>query len=469
MSKIIELKTYQILPVEFIKNNNGLIIYHSVGSGKTITALIGMQQFGKDIIIVGPKSSKKIFEDEILRLKLDREKFQIFTYQKIKNILQDNIEFFVDKCVIIDEAHHLRNETRDNIFIVSALFLSFKIFLLTATPIINYLNDISVLVNIVKKKNVFPTERNLFNFFYFDEERLEINNEHLLKEKLQNCISYYEKADDKNYPKAIIINKFVEMNDEQIEEYKRFIKKIIYEDKIPKEKDFDLMNIVFDKLKNRKKNAFLTSTRQISNTVNGKINSPKFDEIYNEIIKSDFPIVIYSNFLKNGIYPIASLLDKNNIMTQVITGNSTNEKINKIVNDYNNGKIQVLLLSSAGSESLNLKNTRQLHIVENHWNEPKINQVIGRVIRYKSHNDLPANERKVEVFKWISVFPKNYRTKTADEYLLELSNKKTQILEQFKKIIIESSIEHTFNDQNGGYYKKYLKYKQKYLKLKTNY
>ena len=60
--------------------------------------------------------------------------------------------------------------------------------------------------------------------------------------------------------------------------------------------------------------------------------------------------------------------------------------MNYIVNNYNEGKYKVLLLSSAGSESLDLKNTRQIHIMEPYWNEGKIIQVIGRAIRYKSHD-----------------------------------------------------------------------------------
>ena len=103
------------------------------------------------------------------------------------------------------------------------------------------------------------------------------------------------------------------------------------------------------------------------------------------------------------------------------------EKRNKIIDNYNDRKIDVLLITSAGSESLDLKNTRSIHIMEPHWNESKINQIIGRAIRYNSHSNLPESERIVEIVKWISVFGYKIPYETADEYLVKTSQQKEKI------------------------------------------
>jgi len=80
--------------------------------------------------------------------------------------------------------------------------------------------------------------------------------------------------------------------------------------------------------------------------------------------------------------------------------------------------------------------------MEPHWNNAKLQQVIGRAIRYQSHSDLPEKERKVDIYRWISVFPNiDKKYKTADEYLMELSIKKEIMINEFKKILIEASIE----------------------------
>lgn len=460
---MVQLKQHQLLPINFMKNNKGLILFHSTGSGKTLTALYSMYQFDKDIIVIGPKSSKKAFVDNIKKANIDPRKVTFYSFKKIKNLMETNFDIFINKSVIVDEAHNLRNETTNNLILISALSKTYKIMLLTATPVINYLNDLAVLVNIVKNSDVLPTERRIFNNMYYDETNFRILNEALLLMKLKDCISYYNQKDDENYPKSRIEEMEIEMSKEQLQEYVNYVYKIIYENtKVGNPLDID-----FNTLDKRKKNFFLSATRQLSNAINGEV-TPKINAIYNKIKSGPYPIIVYSNFLKNGIYPLIKLLEQNNMTYKTITGETSNEKINIIVNNYNSGKYKVLLISSAGSESLDLKNTRQIHIMEPHWNLPKITQVMGRAIRYKSHEDLPKKDRNVIIYKWISVFPKKILNHSADQYLMELSNKKDELFNVFIELIKEVSIEH--NKQGGElnyslYYHKYMKYKSKYNKL----
>ena len=169
--------------------------------------------------------------------------------------------------------------------------------------------------------------------------------------------------------------------------------------------------------------------------------------------KNLVPMIIYSNFLENGVYTLAKLLERSDISYKTITGNSTDEKINFVVNDYNKRKIDILMITSAGSESLDLKNTRVIHIMEPHWNESRIKQVIGRAVRYKSHSDLPESERNVKIVRWASVFPNTILNKSADGYLIELSKTKDDIFKVFDQIIQDASIEN--NNM-----KKYIKMKR---------
>ena len=92
--------------------------------------------------------------------------------------------------------------------------------------------------------------------------------------------------------------------------------------------------------------------------------------------------------------------------------------MNIIINDYNNRIFDVLLISSAASESISLLNTRQMHILEPHFNEAKINQVIGRAIRYKSHDKLDLKSKQISIYHWTSIFPNIIKYKTADQYLI---------------------------------------------------
>ena len=42
-----------------------------------------MDQFDENIIIIGPKSSKKAFYDDIKKLQLNKTKFKFYTFAKI--------------------------------------------------------------------------------------------------------------------------------------------------------------------------------------------------------------------------------------------------------------------------------------------------------------------------------------------------------------------------------------------------
>ena len=78
--------------------------------------------------------------------------------------------------------------------------------------------------------------------------------------------------------------------------------------------------------------------------------------------------------------------------------------------------------------------------MEPHWNDSKIQQVIGRGIRYKSHEDLAPEKRNVEVFYWYSIFKDKDRL-SADKYLIDISHQKKEIALKFYQIIQKSSIE----------------------------
>lgn len=471
---MIELKDHQKKPIEFMKKNRGLLLYHSTGSGKTLTALYSIYQFTNEIIIIGTKSSSKTFNDNIEKAAMDKTRFTFYTYSKIKKILETNITFFKNKSVIMDEAHNIRNENMYNLYIASALVLASKVILLTATPVVNYINDLSVLVNIIKGEDVLPTDRKLFDQMYYDDEKMILINKDHLKKIIVNTISYYKNIDTINYPLVDYHYENVVMSHEQINEYIYYIKKIIYED-VDIASDLDMLNLNYGLLPNKKRNNFLNVTRQLSNTLKNSTESPKIKEIFAKIQSGPYPIVVYSNFLKNGIYTLAVLLELNNISYKSITGFTSADKLNLIVNNYNNGLYKVLLISSAGSESLDLKKTRQLHIMELHWNDSRIRQVIGRVVRYRSHWDLPLDEQHVDIYTWITIFPQHIKNLSADQYLMQISQKKTILWDTYQELIISSSIEKNYfqTELDGGstksvhnqYKYKISKYNNKLCKL----
>jgi len=137
-------------------------------------------------------------------------------------------------------------------------------------------------------------------------------------------------------------------------------------------------------------------------------------------------------------------------------------ELSKISNNNNMGEIiKVLMITAAGSEGINLRNTRYVHLMEPYWHPVRLEQVIGRARRICSHQDLPLELQTVEVFLYLMTFTPDqlksdeaieiklhdlgkrapFTPLTSDEKLFEISNIKEEISSQLLKGIKESSID----------------------------
>jgi superfamily II DNA or RNA helicase len=203
--------------------------------------------------------------------------------------------------------------------------------------------------------------------------------------------------------------------------------------------------------------------------------SPKMKLILQNIQKSNGLIFVYSNFRTlEGIELLSKVLDFNGFSKYgvnddnkkyAIYSGSEDEKEKKDVlkiftsNENKHGKfLKIILATSAGAEGLDLKNIRQIHIMEPYWNQMRIEQVIGRGVRRNSHISLPENERNIEIFRYFSVFSKNDTLLTrdkisTDEHIEQLSLKKQTIINELIQILKECSFDCMLNanDIKGEY------------------
>tara|TARA_Y100000389_G_scaffold64500_1_gene60556 strand:+ start:1666 stop:5244 length:3579 start_codon:yes stop_codon:yes gene_type:complete len=68
--------------------------------------------------------------------------------------------------------------------------------------------------------------------------------------------------------------------------------------------------------------------------------------------------------------------------------------------------IKALMITSSGAEGINLRNVRYVHIIEPYWHPVRTEQIIGRARRICSHEDLPIDERTVDVYIYLMEFTK---------------------------------------------------------------
>ena len=145
-------------------------------------------------------------------------------------------------------------------------------------------------------------------------------------------------------------------------------------------------------------------------------------------------------------------------------------ELSKIAHNNNMGEIiKILMITSSGSEGINLRNTRYVHIMEPYWHPVRLEQVIGRARRICSHKGLPEVLRTVEVFVYLMVFTAEqlksdtsielkkkdiskrppYFPLTSDQYLYEISEIKSKLTKQLTDVIKESSFDcYIYNGKN---------------------
>ena len=136
----------------------------------------------------------------------------------------------------------------------------------------------------------------------------------------------------------------------------------------------------------------------------------------------------------------------------ILSGDVDPEIRTEIINKFNssdnkNGEqINILLLSGAVAEGIDLKRIRHVHIMEPFWNYARINQVKTRAIRYGSHVDMPENDRNVQVYIYLSDYPIGYpqskiKELTTDNDLYIKSIDNMTIINTFIQAVAESSID----------------------------
>ena len=201
----------------------------------------------------------------------------------------------------------------------------------------------------------------------------------------------------------------------------------------------------------------------------GKYSS-KIKNIVNSVKSSNGIVLIYSQYLEGGLVPVALALEeigfskygtKNNLLKDnpktnvgnyiMITGDKSYSPdnirdIKAITSDDNSRgeKIKVVLISKAGSEGLDFKNIRQVHILEPWYNTNRIEQIIGRAVRTCSHKLLPFIERNVEIYLYGTILSDS-NIEAADMYVYRIAELKSVLIGRVSRVLKQSSVDCILN------------------------
>jgi superfamily II DNA or RNA helicase len=387
------LQDLQIKVVEYMEDNDALIVVHGTGCGKTLTAITCTQCYldkypDKGVVFVGPASLVSNFKKEMKTYGVkNRKKYDFYSFDGFLNTYKTgNPISFKDKFLVIDEVHNMRNpESAKSIKLVRASFEADKRLLLTATPFVNSMKDFIPLINIVYGKFIVGTAKQGRDQIL--GKHIDLSNITTFRSLLRNKVDVVEcKENPQYYPTRIDHRVDIQMSDAY---YKR------YSDLVNGEDLFGL------KFKNPRK--FYHGYRRAVNKT-GK-------DYYSSKIEASIPIfktgksIIFTNWYDFGINPIIEALNKYGVTFDIFSGDIPVINRQTIVNNFNNDKFNVLILTRAGTEGLDLKGVRNVVVLDPTWNDSGLEQLVGRAIRYKSHWHLPKEQQNVNVYFMILTKP----------------------------------------------------------------
>ena len=164
--------------LNYLKNKpktKGLLLFHELGAGKTITALAyaKSERYRKKIILA-PKVLKSHWKTEMEKMGItDHENYTILTFNEKKDLQKIKKINLKESIVIIDEIQKYIEKIRftmdeDLLGIYWSLAKAHRILALSGTPLYNDAADISFIGNLLMGKKAFPFNPEIFKQKFTD-------------------------------------------------------------------------------------------------------------------------------------------------------------------------------------------------------------------------------------------------------------------------------------------------------------
>jgi superfamily II DNA or RNA helicase len=420
-------------------------------------------------------------------------------FSKMDALLEKFVDRFTStndlsgKFIIVDECHNLfnaivngsKNATRFYDLVMGAHDL--KLLFLSGTPVVNTPFELVPCFNMIAKTipskvptkmsskildfrhaTLLPEDYDLFMKSFVSPE-LKLINKEKLQNRLFGLVSYYGQRDEADFPTYKLKVMEIPMSQQQYQVYNEFREIERAESnrkgavKIslltrPQSSSTSTYRVrsrqAGDGITTQKSSDLIEGEKKVDMTTQLQIYSPKLQFILDNL--GEGLCVIYSAFVQHTLAFTADVLKARNITYAMISGDIKPEERDAVIakfkasNNMNGEIIKVLLLSGAGSEGIDLKNVRNLFIFEPHWNYSRIKQIIARAVRYRSHVDLPENQRHVNCYLLLAVEPRlNLKTKKTDSTEVAISTRivsEDNVVDQTREFDASKAMANTKDD-----------------------
>lgn len=511
-----------------------LLTDHNARMGPRIWVILpnALQKPYEDQILngacLGDKYEKMVKDKNDLKKlqSIVKSRYTMFTYEGFANEMarlkatKDYKEAISNKVIIVDEAHNLRIQESDKraaqaLVDVATDGENNKIALLTATPMYNEPDEIFWLLAVLcandKRKGVLDPKRlpALYNAKGVPNKATmsllrQLASEYISYMKGRNPFTFAARLSPRDsgiplYEEGTEWTKYIRdglvptpCSQFQIESIDKMKKgdsthhqalNVCYPNVsgvattgkngflsvFKRETDTDPLNVSY--ITPEAKQLFPTSDKL------GRI-APKIQRICDLIRKSEGIVVIYSQFVWSGVFPVAIALEHmgfkrhgagiRNILKNaetvadpvrypgvpfptycILSGETAamgNTKIDDLLKDINSPRnkhgetVKVVIMSPVAGEGLSLRNVREVHILDPWYHLNRLEQVIGRAFRTCQHLTLPIQERNATVFLHVATHPDSAEI-TTDINSYQIAARKAQQSEDAEAIIRDAAVD----------------------------
>lgn len=458
-----ELETfdYQVKTVQSIidRFKGRVMLSDEVGLGKTIEAGMAMLEYimrglARRILILTPPSLVGQWEEEMKRkfnqdfIRADHPDFTKMGHgaweyypkviASIDTAKRKNRREYITAqqydLVIVDEAHHLKNRTTQKWQFVNAINKKY-IFLLTATPVQNHLQELYNLITLLKPGQL-RTYRYFKQNFVESKDGIEAKNVDRLKRLLDDVVIRNKRSNvDVTFTKRTAYTRISVLSEAEkslYDDLSTFIRNK-YNEQHPVLNKFRLKNLqeqigsafttlitsleglaANEKLASFDRKAlqrFLAQARDIND--HSQTNHTKIDQLEAILTEFNDKMIVFTKFTATQTYITAMLKARGFKVAEFHGGLRRQEKEDQIT--FFREQADVLVSTEVGGEGRNLQFCNGMINYDLPWNPMAIEQRIGRIHRI-------GQERDVSVYNLVA-------KDTIEYHILNLLDRKINMFE----------------------------------------
>jgi len=514
---------HQAIAVDRLFANNGkMILAHEMGTGKTVTSIYGFEKMkhegkAKKAIVLVPSGLRDNFvTNGIVKftnstwqaigsysekskkagyIRPGEETGKDYTVVSYAMFRRDPIGFMKRTgadTIIADEFHKTRNEeARTYKALAAARQFAVNFMGLTASMINNRPSEIATLLTLSEgTRDMSPRQ---FKRRYtqtigftkgFNDSRKKVvgmKNVRELRQRTGTKIDYVETKDlkGKSMPRKETETVEVPMSKEQYRLYQLSLDKLGPVKKYITKRDANITvkdaKMLFAQISQARQlsNSLETGRSDISLAESAK-RTPKVSKLLQDTKQhleegSDRKVVLYSNLVRGGVDVLSAGLKEMGIPHAMFVGKGTSvggDKVTAIsrqtgVKEYKAGKKRVIVLSGAGAEGLDLRDSTAFYSLDGHFNPQKVLQAEGRARRLGGQKHRSVEDRVVKVRRYQSVVPESAKPGflgrmigrttpgTTDQWMDNVAKRKFQQQEKFYKAYKTKKHLYKYTDNNG--------------------